>query len=54
MSSSLSFRQWLPVIGITACIFLSNTSEFMPMGLLSIISEDLGITPARTGVVISV
>lgn len=54
MSSSLSFRQWLPVIGITACIFLSNTSEFMPMGLLSIISEDLSITPARTGVVISV
>ncbi len=47
-------RQWLPLIGLTLCVFVFNMSEFMPIGLLSDISADFGISEAQTGMIISI
>ena len=49
----MPLKNWLPVFGIALGIFGSNTSEFMPMGVLTIISDDMGISQAQVGVVIS-
>ena len=46
-------RQWLPLIGITICVFIFNMSEFIPVGLLTGISEDLGVSESQTGLIIS-
>lgn len=47
-------RQWLPLIGITICVFMFNMSEFMPIGLLTDISSDLGISESKAGTIISI
>lgn len=47
-------RQWLPLIGITICVFIFNMSEFMPIGLLTDISMDFGISESKAGLVISI
>ncbi|MEC8081643.1 MAG: sugar transporter [Pseudomonadota bacterium] len=41
--------QYLRVLALGFCAFIFNTSEFVPVGLLSDISEDFGITPSQTG-----
>ena len=46
--------KWLPLLGLTFCTFVFNTSEFMPIGLLSDIANDLNISDARAGMLISV
>ena len=51
---SVTPRQWLPLIGLTLCVFVFNMSEFMPIGLLSDISADFGISEAQTGMIISI
>lgn len=50
----LSIREWLPLLGMTASTFILNTSEFMPIGLLTDIAADFRITEARAGMLISV
>ena len=35
MENKLTPREWLPLIGMTVSAFIFNTSEFMPIGLLS-------------------
>ena len=52
--SKMSARCWVALIGLTCSAFIFNTSEFIPIGLLSDIAADLGISEARTGMVISV
>ena len=54
MQPKKSFSRWLPLIGLTFAVFVFNTSEFMPIGLLSDIASDLGISDARAGLLISV
>ena len=49
-----SWRKWLPIVGITFAVFVFNTSEFMPIGLLSDIASDLRVSDARAGMLISV
>lgn len=49
-----SLRSWLPVIGLTLSAFVFNTSEFMPIGLLSDIAADFHLTEAKAGMLISV
>ena len=53
-SAKGDFRRWLPIIGIAFAVFVFNTSEFMPIGLLSDIASDLHISDARAGLLISV
>ena len=31
----ISLKQWLPLIGLACCAFVFNTSEFMPIGLVT-------------------
>lgn len=50
----MGVRQWLPLTGLVLCVFVFNMSEFMPIGLLTSISEDLGISESQTGLVISI
>ena len=47
-------RQWLALIGLTFSAFVFNTSEFMPIGLLTDIAADLGVSEGQAGMVITV
>ncbi len=50
----MSPKNWLPLIGITISVFIFNMSEFMPIGLLTDISVDLGISESKAGTIISI
>ncbi|WP_085830113.1 MFS transporter [Collinsella vaginalis] len=50
----MTIGHWLPLLGITLSAFIFNTSEFMPIGLLTDIGFTFGLTEAGTGVMISV
>lgn len=54
MQQKRTFSKCLPLLGLTFCTFVFNTSEFMPIGLLSDIANDLNISDARAGMLISV
>lgn len=41
--------QYLRVFALGFCAFIFNTSEFVPVGLLTDISTDFGIAPSQTG-----
>ena len=47
-------RQWLPVLGLTLSAFVFNTSEFIPIGLLTDIAGDFNVGEAQAGMLISV
>ena len=50
----ITLRQWLPLIGLACCAFVFNTSEFMPIGLLTDIAASFSLTEAQAGIMISV
>lgn len=50
----MSFKNWLPLVGLTCAAFIFNTSEFIPIGLLSDIANDFSTTEAHAGMLISV
>ncbi len=50
----MAARQWLPLAGITICVFIFNMSEFMPIGLLSDMAADFGMSESSIGLVISI
>lgn len=50
----MSPRQWLPLIGITICVFIFNMSEFMPIGLLTDIAADFSVSESTVGMIISI
>ena len=47
-------KEFLPLLGVTAAAFIFNTSEFMPIGLLTGIAADFKMTEAAAGRLISV
>ena len=47
-------KAWLPVLGLTFATFIFNTSEFVPIGLLSDIAGSFGITESQTGMMITI
>lgn len=49
-----AFFRWLPVIGLTFSTFIFNTSEFIPIGLLTDIAEDFSITESKAGMLITI
>lgn len=53
-NASITLKQWLPLIGLTCCAFVFNTSEFMPIGLLTDIAKSFALTEAQAGIMISV
>lgn len=54
MENKMSLKSWLPLVGLTCAAFIFNTSEFIPIGLLSDIAGDFAITEAHAGMLISV
>lgn len=54
-TDNLTNSNWrLAVITIALVAFIFNTSEFVPIGLLSLIANDFGINEAKVGFLISV
>lgn len=49
----MAVRQWLPLAGIVLAVFVFNTSEFMPMALLTDIAADHGVSESSAGMVIT-
>lgn len=50
----MTSRHWLPLLGLTGAAFIFNTSEFIPIGLLTDIAADFHTTEAHAGLIISV
>ncbi len=50
----MTLRQWLPLLGMTLSAFIFNTSEFMPIGLLTDIARDFETTEAHAGMLITI
>lgn len=50
----VSFLSWLPVMSLACGTFIFNTSEFIPIGLLSSIAEDFEMSEAATGIIITI
>lgn len=53
MSFLRDLRQWLPIVGLAFAAFVFNTSEFLPVGLLPDIAQDLGETVSFMGLIIT-
>ncbi len=47
-------REWLPLLALTFSTFIFNTSEFIPIGLLSDIAADFSITESKAGLMITI
>lgn len=50
----MTLRELLPLLGITVSAFIFNTSEFMPVGLLTDIGATFGTDEGTTGLIVSV
>ncbi len=50
----MSLRHWLSLLSLTFATFIFNTSEFVPIGLLTDIQRDFHLTEATVGMLISV
>ena len=50
----MSVGQWMSLLALTFASFIFNTSEFVPIGLLTDIKNDFGLTEATVGMLISV
>ena len=51
---NMSLKNWITLTGLTLAAFVFNTSEFIPIALLSDIQADFSITEAKAGMLISV
>lgn len=47
-------REWLPLVALAFSTFIFNTSEFIPIGLLSSIASDFGISESKAGMLITI
>lgn len=54
VKASRGLGKWLPVVGLTFSTFIFNTSEFIPIGLLTDIASDFSITESKAGILITV
>lgn len=50
----MSLKKWMMLVGLTLSTFIFNTSEFIPIALLTDIGGDFGLTEAQAGMLISV
>lgn len=53
MFSLHGLRQWLPILGLSFAAFVFNTSEFLPVGLLPDMAQDLGESVSFMGLIIT-
>lgn len=54
VDTKMSVSEWLPLLGVTVSAFIFNTSEFMPVGLLTDIGATFGTSEGQTGLIVSV
>lgn len=54
MNDRMTLRHWLSLMGLTFATFIFNTSEFIPIGLLTDIQTEFHLTEATVGLLISV
>ena len=54
MKSRLKKKEILPLVGMTVSAFIFNTSEFMPIGLLTDIAKSFDISESKAGMLITV
>lgn len=47
-------KEWLPLAGLTCAAFVFNTSEFIPIGLLTDIAGDFEISESKAGLLITI
>lgn len=50
----MSLKKWMALVGLTLSTFIFNTSEFIPIALLTDIGGDFGLSEAKAGMLISV
>ena len=50
----MGMMKWMPLAGLAVSVFVFNMSEFMPIGLLTGIADDFGVSESRVGLIISV
>ena len=49
-----NIKKWLPLISLTLSTFIFNTSEIIPIGLLTSIADDFAITESKAGLLITI
>ena len=49
MNEKMKLGNWLALLGLSFATFIFNTSEFVPIGLLTDIKNDFGLTEASVG-----
>ena len=49
VTHKMTGKQWLALAGIAVAAFVFNSSEFMPVGLLTDIGKTFGTNEATTG-----
>ncbi|WP_425352952.1 sugar transporter [Sulfurospirillum deleyianum] len=49
-----SLHAWLPIMGLSICAFIFNTTEFAPISLLTTIATDFNISEAQTGMMMTI
>lgn len=54
MENKMSVHHWLTLFALTLATFIFNTSEFIPIGLLTDIQTEFQLTEAKAGMLISV
>lgn len=52
--NNVQLKAWIPLAGLTCAAFVFNTSEFIPIGLLSDIAKDLDVSESKAGLLITV
>lgn len=52
--NTAQLKTWIPLIGLTCAAFVFNTSEFIPIGLLTDIAQDFEISESHAGLLITV
>ena len=53
MNETMRLGHWLALLGLSFAPFIFNTSECLPIGLLTDIKNDFGLTEASVGMLIS-
>lgn len=53
-SNKMQLKHWSALIGLACAAFIFNTSEFIPIGLLTDIANDFSKTEAQAGMIISI
>jgi len=49
----MGLRKWMPLTALVLSVFIFNMSEFMPIGILTSIADDFGISESSAGMIIS-